>query len=318
MPALSPARLRVRELTKRYGAVEAVGGLSFEVAAGEIFGLLGPNGAGKTTTLECILGLIRPDAGEIQIGEIDALAHPEAAKQVLGAQLQSASLQDKITPREALHLFSAFYSQPVSVDALIEQFSLGEKADAAFDSLSGGQKQRLFLALAFVNHPSVVILDEPTVGLDPRARRELHETIVHLRDAGQAVLLSTHYLNEAHQLCDRVGIIDHGRIVALGTPTELIEKSRALPRLFLRTASPAPSRLIDNVPGVTLLRRDGDTLLLRSSEITSTVARLATRLQAEKIDLLDLQILRPSLEDVFLEVTGRTYSPTPDKVGGVA
>lgn len=192
-----PASVEVRELTKRYGAVEAVRGVSFGVADGEIFGLLGRNGAGKTTTLECLLALRRPDAGTIRIGEIDALAEPERAKAIMGAQLQVSALPDKITPREALRFTASFYHDPLPVDALLEQFALTAKAEASFDSLSGGQKQRLFLALAFVHRPRVVVLDEPTVGLDPQARRELHAAIRELRASGVTVLLSTHYLEEA-------------------------------------------------------------------------------------------------------------------------
>ena len=203
----APASIRVRDLSKRYDAVEAVRGISFDVAAGEIFGLLGRNGAGKTTTLECLLGLRRADAGAIAIAGIDTLAEPQRAKQLVGAQLQAATLQDKITPREALKLFASFYRAPAAIGELIEQFALAEKADAPFDSLSGGQRQRLFLALAFVNRPQIVVLDEPTAGLDPQARRELHQLIAGVRASGRTVLLSTHDLDEAHQLCDRIGIL---------------------------------------------------------------------------------------------------------------
>ena len=164
--------------------MEAVRGVSFEVASGEIFGLLGPNGAGKTTTLECLLGLRRPDAGAITIDGIDVAAHPAQARRRVGAQLQAATLQDKITPRQALGLFAAFYREPAPVGDLLERFALAARADAPFDSLSGGQRQRLFLALAFVNQPRLLVLDEPTAGLDPQARRELHGLIAGLRTAG--------------------------------------------------------------------------------------------------------------------------------------
>ena len=184
MPEPLTAGVSVRELTKRYGAVEAVRGVSFEVAAGEIFGLLGPNGAGKTTTLECILGLRRPDAGSVAIDGVDTGTQPERARQKVGAQLQAATLQDKITPHQALRLFAAFYRAPAEVGALITRFNLSAKANAPFESLSGGERQRLFLALAFVNDPRLVILDEPTAGLDPQTRRELHRIIVELRTAG--------------------------------------------------------------------------------------------------------------------------------------
>ena len=208
-------QLIVQSLQKRYGDYEAVRGVSCDIAEGEILGLLGPNGAGKTSTLECVIGLRRPDAGTIRMCGIDALAEPEKVKQLLGAQLQATALQDKITPREAIGLFGAFYENPAKADDLIERFSLSEKADSPFDSLSGGQWQRLGLALAFVNNPRVLFLDEPTTGLDPQSRRELHGSIEKMKADGHTVLLTTHYIEEAHQLCDRIAIIDHGRIIGL-------------------------------------------------------------------------------------------------------
>ena len=311
-PPRSPAPLSVRALTKRYGAVDALRGVSFEIAAGEIFGLLGPNGAGKTTTLECILGLRRPDSGKILLGEIDVLAQPKAAKQLVGAQIQSASLQDLITPRQALRLFAAFYRNAARVDTLIEQFGLGEKADAPFASLSGGQKQRLFLALAFVNQPSVLLLDEPTVGLDPQSRRELHQAIVGLRSDGRAVLLSTHYLDEAQQLCDRIAILDAGRIIAVGTATELIARSSALPQLIVRTTRRLPASLLAALSGTDLIKQDDAICRLSIRDANSTIAVLVNGLQGHGIDILDLQVQRPSLEDVFIELTGRAYSSIHD------
>src|SRR5450631_4488562 len=187
MPAPMPVSVRVRDLARRYGRVEALRGMTFEVAPGEIFGLLGPNGAGKTTALECILGLRRPDSGEIEIAGIDALARPGEARQVCGAQLQAAALQDRITPRRALSLFASFYREPADVGGLIERFGLAEKAGEAFERLSAGQRQRLFLALAFVNNPGLVVLDEPTAGLDPRSRRELHRFIQETGRSGRTV-----------------------------------------------------------------------------------------------------------------------------------
>jgi ABC-2 type transport system ATP-binding protein len=225
--------------------VEALRGVSFEIGKGEIFGLLGPNGAGKTTALECILGLRRPDSGSVEIEGVDALAHPEEARQRVGALLQGGALQDKITPRRALGLFASFYREPEGVDALIERFGLGEKSDSAFDTLSGGQRQRLFLALAFVNNPELVVLDEPTAGLDPNSRRELHDSIVGMRGAGRTVLLSTHDLDEAHRLCDRIGILDRGRIVSMGRPGDLVAQFAAASG----TASPSLEHVFLSVTG---------------------------------------------------------------------
>jgi ABC-2 type transport system ATP-binding protein len=306
-----PPRVSVRQLVKRYGAVEAVGGISFEVAAGEIFGLLGPNGAGKTTTLECILGLRRPDAGAIAIDGIDALAQPERARQRVGAQLQAATLQDKITPRQALRLFAAFYRESADADELIGRFALSAKADAPFDALSSGQKQRLFLALAFVNKPQLVILDEPTAGLDPLARRALHRLIADARDAGHTVLLSTHDLEEAHRLCNRIGILDAGRLVAVARPGDLAAGAKAAPRVTVRTAKPLDPARIKSWPHVTSCEFRDPGWLLGTSDLNRTIIALVKELEAEGNELLDLQIQRPSLEDAFIELTGRPWVPPP-------
>jgi len=197
MPDPAPARLRVRDLAKRYGRVEALQGIGFDVAPGEIFGLLGPNGAGKTTALECILGLRHPDRGEIAIAGVDVRAHPRRARQLTGALIQPAALQDSLTPARALGLFGSFYADPIGPAELLRQFGLETKAEAPFSSLSAGQRQRLFLALAFVNRPALMVLDEPTAGLDPAARRELRGLVGSMRERGVSVLLSTHDLAEA-------------------------------------------------------------------------------------------------------------------------
>jgi ABC-2 type transport system ATP-binding protein len=233
-----PAALAVRDLRKRYGAIEAVAGVSFDIASGEIFGLLGPNGAGKTTTLECILGLRQPDAGRVVIGGLDAAREPRRVKQRVGAVLQTMALQDHVTPREALALFASFYEQRLAPEQLIARFALGDKADARFASLSCGQQKRLALALAFVNQPELLVLDEPLSGLDPQTRRDLRETIRQLRGDGCAVLLTTHDVDEAGGLCDRVGIINHGRLIATGAPPELIAHAQA--RRAERGAPAAP------------------------------------------------------------------------------
>jgi ABC-2 type transport system ATP-binding protein len=222
-----PKLIVVENLSRRFGAVQAVDRLSFDVAAGEIFGLLGPNGAGKTTTLECILGLTRPDNGRVEICGIDTSQAPRLARERVGAVLQATGLQDKITPREALDLFAAFYPVPMASSVLLDRFGLTEKADAAFETLSGGQKQRLALALAFVGNPQALLLDEPTTGLDPQIRREVQNHIRALKADNRAVLLSTHDMDEAAQLCDRVAVMAHGRIIATGAPRDLIADSGA-------------------------------------------------------------------------------------------
>jgi len=214
--------IAVHGLSHRYGGLQAVDGISFEIAAGEIFGLLGPNGAGKTTTLECILGLTAPDEGRITIAGVDTRTDPGAARKKTGAVLQATGLQDKITPREALDLFASFHATPLKTDPLLARFGLVAKADAAFETLSGGQKQRLALALAFVGDPQVLLLDEPTAGLDPQMRREVQDHIRTMKDDGRAVLLATHDMEEAERLCDRVAVVAGGKIVATGAPRALM------------------------------------------------------------------------------------------------
>jgi ABC-2 type transport system ATP-binding protein len=231
--------ITVHDLSHRYGGVQAVDGISFEVAAGEIFGLLGPNGAGKTTTLESVLGLVAPDHGRITIAGIDARADLRAAREKTGAVLQSAGLQDKITPREALSLFAAFYPAPLATNVLLARFGLTEKATARFETLSGGQRQRLALALAFVGDPQVLVLDEPTTGLDPQMRREVQDHILAMKDSGRAILLATHDMEEAARLCDRVAIIARGRIAATGAPRQLMAQHGGnLDDVILHLAAP--------------------------------------------------------------------------------
>jgi ABC-2 type transport system ATP-binding protein len=232
-----PSNIVVRELRKSYGPVTALAGVSFDVSEGEVFGLLGPNGAGKTTTLECLVGLRVPDAGDIAIGGVDARRRLRAVQQRIGVMLQTTALQDKITPREALSVLGSFYSRRENVNPLLERFSLIDHADTRFERLSGGYRQRLALALAFVNQPDTVFLDEPTAGLDPQSRRELRELIAGMRRDGRSVLLTTHDVDEAERLCDRVAIIDDGAIVAVDRPAALIASLpsvRTLEDVFLR------------------------------------------------------------------------------------
>ena len=298
------AKVVVRDLRKRYGAVEAARGVTFEIQEGEIFGMLGPNGAGKTTTVECVIGLREPDGGEIEICGIDARRHPAEVKQKIGAALQTTSLQDRITPREALALFGSFYRERSHPDRLLERFSLEEKADAAYETLSGGQRQRLALALAFVNRPELVFLDEPTTGLDAQSRRELHAEISRMRRDGDTLLLTTHYIDEAEKLCDRVAIIDHGRIVAIGTPHELNSRSGALPSVSLRTSRPLDRGLLSALPGVQDVVTNGARARFHTSAATRTLAELTRLVAAQEVEISELHLRKATLEDVFLELTG--------------
>jgi ABC-2 type transport system ATP-binding protein len=298
-----PVKVAIRDLRKHYGAIEAVRGVSFEVHDGEIFGLLGPNGAGKTTTVECLLGLREPDAGEIEVCGIDARRRPAEAKRRMGAALQATSLQDTITPREAVQLFAALYGTRTDPEALLERFALTEKADAAFDTLSGGQRQRLALALAFINDPEVVVLDEPTSGLDPQSRRELHREIERMREDERTVLLTTHSMDEAERLCDRVAIIDRGRIIAIGSPRELIASSRAMASVSLVATQPLESEWLAGLPGAQQVVYDGATARFSTTDVSGTLAALLHVLAARGVELTELHVQKATLEDVFLELT---------------
>ncbi len=298
-----PAKVIVRDLRKHYDGVEAVRGVSFAIEPGEIFGLLGPNGAGKTTTVECLVGLREPDAGEIQVCGLDARRNAAEVKQKIGVALQSTSLQDKITPREALRLFGSFYRERAEPAELIKRFALEEKADAPVDTLSGGQRQRLALALAFVNRPELVFLDEPTTGLDPQARRELHEAVRQMKRDGYTVLFTTHYLNEAETLCDRVGIIDRGQIVAVGTPQELIAQWHAPHRVTFSASRPLTYAEIEVLPGVSDVKCDQAGVSFATIHATVSLAALTGLLARTDTQLVDLQVKRASLEEVFLRLT---------------
>jgi ABC-2 type transport system ATP-binding protein len=300
---LMPVKVSVRDLRKRYGAVEAARGVSFEVGDGEIFGLIGPNGAGKTTTVECVIGLREPDSGSIEVCGIDARQHPRQVKQRIGAALQSTALQDTITPREALTLFGSLYRSSVAPTALLERFAIGDKADAPFETLSGGQRQRLALALAFVNDPELVFLDEPTAGLDPHSRRELHADIKRIKRDGRTVLLTTHYLDEAEQLCDRVAVIHGGRIVTEGAPRALIAASKAPSVVAITFDRPVDPAIVARVPGVEEVLCDGMTIRFRAPDLTRALAGVMTRLAADGVQTVDLHVRKATLEEVFLELT---------------
>lgn len=293
----------VRNLKKSYGAVEAVRDVSFTIEAGEIFGLLGPNGAGKTTTLECLVGLRDADAGELEVCGLDVRKRPRDVKEKIGVALQSSALPDQITPREALKLFGSFYREQTEVSALLERFALVEKADARFATLSGGQRQRLALALAFVNKPELVLLDEPTTGLDPQSRRELHVEIERMKQDGHTVLLSTHYLEEAERLCDRIGIIVGGAIVATGAPRDLIAQSSSRQLVTIVTTPALDPATLSQLPGIDELSVQGASARFRTTDATATLAALTQLLQSQRVELIDLQVRKASLEDVFLRLT---------------
>lgn len=301
-------KVLVRDLHKRYGHVAAAAGVSFDIEDGEIFGLIGPNGAGKTTAVECILGLRTADSGTIHVCGIDVRTHPLEAREKIGAALQAVALQDKITPREALALFGAFYRIRSAPDALLDRFGLVSKADAAFDTLSGGQKQRLALALAFVNRPELVFLDEPTAGLDPDIRRDLRGEILRMKRDGHTVLLTTHDIEEAEALCDRIAIIDRGKVIATGTPRELVARSQTRPIVIVTTNTPVDANALVLVGFADNITCTGHEIRFRTTRVGRAVAELSGTLDAMDVDLLDVHVEHASLEDVLLELTTATPS----------
>jgi ABC-2 type transport system ATP-binding protein len=305
-----PAFVSVQQLTKRYGDLEAVRSVSFDLAQGEIFGLLGPNGAGKTSILECLTGLREPDSGHITIAGHDARRNPRALKEKIGVVLQSTALQDNITPREALTLFGSFYRRALPAHELLARFNLTAQADARAHTLSGGQRQRLALALAFVNEPEFILLDEPTAALDPATRRALHTDILRWRDEGRTVLLSTHYLEEAEQLCDRVAIIDRGQVLATGTPRELVTASAGHAIVRLVTNPVLSIESLAQLPGFVADPHNSPQQFV-TTDPTATLAAIPTLLAAHRATVTELQIKPASLEDFFLGLVGNDQPKSP-------
>jgi len=297
--------LQVENLVKRYGDVEAVRGVSFSVEEGEVFGLLGPNGAGKTSTVEVMEGLRLPDSGRISVCGIDPQRNPTELKHEIGATLQSTSLPDKLKVGEALRLFARFYKRTRNPDDLLRRFGLEEKRNAFYNQLSGGQKQRLALAMALVNDPRVLFLDEPTAGLDPQVRREIYDIIEELKREKKTIVLTTHYIEEAEKLCDRVAIVDHGKVIATGTPRELKGRSANTTRIEVRLAKPASNGVLKNLDGVVDARQLGEVYVLHCQKTAPAIVALVRHLEAENNELVSLEIATPSLEDVFIELTGR-------------
>jgi ABC-2 type transport system ATP-binding protein len=299
--------VQVEKLCKTYGATVAVDEVSFEVKEGEIFGMVGPNGAGKTTTIECLEGLRKPDAGSVRVLGVDPQRDGQSLRLRAGMQLQQSNLPDRMKVWEALDLYSSFYPKAADWNVLLSQLGLEEKRNTAFAKLSGGQKQRLFVALALLPDPQLVFLDELTTGLDPQARHAIWDLVREVRAKGKTVLLTTHFMEEAERLCDRVAILDHGRIVALDTPAALIRGLEAEERVIfsldgglspaLEDALSKAGRLEVQAGRVTVHGKDG-----REVSLVSEVVNLLT---AQGIPVHDLRTEQPTLEDVFLSLTGR-------------
>ena len=294
----------VQELRKTYGPVVAVDSTSFEIQEGEIFGMVGPNGAGKTTTIECIEGLRQPDGGLVHVLGLDPQRDGYELRARIGVQLQEAALPDRIKVWEAMDLFAAFYPRPVDWHPLLEQLGLVEKHNAPFAKLSGGQKQRLFIALALVNDPDLIFLDELTTGLDPQARRAMWDLVRSIRERGKTVFLTTHFMEEAERLCDRVAIMDQGRIVALDTPENLVRSLGAESQIVFGVDGRFDEALLQAVPSVTRVERSGERVVVYGQG-DGLVGGVVNALEAGGVRFRDLRTGQPSLEDVFLALTGR-------------
>ncbi len=297
--------VQVAAIRKTYGSTVAVDEISFDVCEGEIFGLIGPNGAGKTTTMECVEGLRNPDRGAISVLGLNPIRDAYALQSRIGVQLQEAQLQKRIKVREAVGLWASLYDKPVDGTRLLEQLGLSDKRDAWFMTLSGGQKQRLFIALALINDPEVVFLDELTTGLDPQARRAIWDLVRGIRIRGKTVFLTTHLMEEAERLCDRVAIIDHGLIVDVGTPAELVLRHCPERRVYVTTGDPTAMERLGALPGVASIDSDGSCLTIRGSG-ANLVTRVITCLAEHRIRVEDFRTEVPTLEDVFLELTGHS------------
>jgi ABC-2 type transport system ATP-binding protein len=305
-----PAAIQCRDLRKTYdGKVEAVRGLNLEIQAGECFGLLGPNGAGKTTTIEILEGLLDPSSGEVTIFGHAWQKNSREMREWLGISLQETRLSEKLSVRETIELFASFYREPRSSEEVLNDLQLGEKADAFVGKLSGGQRQRLAVATALVGNPKILFLDEPTTGLDPQSRRQLWDIIRNFQRAGGTVLLTTHYMDEAERLCDRLVIVDHGQVIAEGTPPDLIERLGGHHVVeFEASGSSGEAATMDGwrrLPGVESVRHDNGLVSLTVREPHLTIPALLEAVQKRGSQLLHLTTRQASLEDVFVNLTGR-------------
>jgi ABC-2 type transport system ATP-binding protein len=297
----------VRGLRKSYGTIEAVKGIDFEVRAGEVFGLLGPNGAGKTTTVEILEGLRPRSGGEVKVLNFDPNRQKKQLKDRIGACLQATNLPDKITVREALDFFGSLYSRRADGDAILARLQLMDKKDAAYATLSGGQKQRLALALALINDPQMLFLDEPTTGLDPQVRLEIRDLIQELRAEKRTILMTTHYIEEAERLCDRVAIIDAGLIIAMGTPRELQERSANQSAIEIALSNPLRKTELPAWPESirSIVSEDRHRIIVYSKQPARTLVEMVKWIDGQGLELDDVHLSRPTLEDVFIELTGK-------------
>jgi len=309
VPEIGQAVIAAHGLRKTYGKLVAVKQVDLDIQPGEVFGILGPNGAGKTTTLEMVEGLRKPDSGTMVVDGIDVVRYPARLRQIIGVQLQSTALFTYLTNFEVLRLFAGFYDRGMNdreLDQLLAQVNLTEKRNNKVQELSGGQQQRLSIALTLVNKPRVVFLDEPTTGLDPQARRNLWDLVRAINAQGQTVVLTTHYMEEAEILCDRIAIMDHGEILALDTPRELIAQLNTPPVISGLTITPLPQDRLQHLPAVQDVRVDDEGFELHTTDTAATLVPLLALASEAGLEIRNLTVRQGNLEDVFLSLTGRS------------
>jgi ABC-2 type transport system ATP-binding protein len=314
----NPPIIVVQGLRRSYGKIEAVRGVSFSIPEGCVWGLLGPNGAGKTSIIEKIEGLRRPDSGSITVQGLDPFRDARRVRQLIGAQLQTISISDKIRVEEAIKLFSAFYEHPIPARELLDLVGISHRRNAYFEHLSGGEKQRVALGLALVGNPKVLFLDEPTTGLDAETRRQLHDLILQFRDQGRTVVLTTHYIEEAEKLCDQVGILDHGELCIVGSPRELIHQLGDGERLEITLRNPVTVEEIASWAGpeVSVTARTNK-YLLRGPNGSRMLAAVAVHADRQGNEVMEARIIHATLEDVYLQLTGELRNESSFKVSSI-
>ncbi len=301
---MSETVVQVENLRKSYGKIKAVDDISFEVHKEEIFGLVGPNGAGKTTAIECIEGLRKPGSGNLRVLDLNPTTNGRTLRNLIGIQLQESQLPARLKVWEAVSLFSSFYSKNIESAPLLKDLGLEEKKGAYFDKLSGGQKQRLFVALALLNDPELIFLDELTTGLDPQARRVTWDLIAGIREKGKTIFLTTHFMEEAERLCDRVAIMDHGKIIALDTPRNLIRNVSSETRLIFSVTDSPELHALNNIESISKYEKSGNSIIIHGHD-KRMVKDVVNFLVNHNIDFHDLKTEQATLEDVFLTLTGK-------------
>ncbi|MDD5659580.1 MAG: ABC transporter ATP-binding protein [Actinomycetota bacterium] len=297
----------VSNLTKKYGSLIAVNNISFSIENGKIFGILGPNGAGKTTAVEMMESLRKPDNGTVEIKDIDIISYPDKVKEIIGVQLQSTSLYGKIKVREAIELFGSYYKKSIPVDEIINIVSLNEKKDSYYATLSGGQKQRLALALAIVNDPQIIFLDEPTTGLDPQARRNVWDIIENLKNKAKTIILTTHYMEEAERLCDEIAIMDMGEIIAMGSPKELISNSRLESSIEFECTGNDYDKINNGLNFLgKIIKLENNRCAIYCKDNAYALKKLTDFTDSNEISIKNINTRSATLEDVFISLTGKS------------